>query len=98
MIPFVEAVDDYLHLIVRTRPWTKKDDEELLTAFGEWLEQRSPAQIDDVTHELIAAYVADARLGPADEQAVRTALGRLLSWAEWQGLVPPRTPGVGQSM
>ena len=91
MIPFAEAVDDYLHLIVRTRPWTKKEDEALLTGFGEWLEKRPSPRLDEISPALIRAYVDDARLEPAEEQALHAALGRLLSWGEWQGLVPAQT-------
>lgn len=38
---FDEALDEYLHVIVRTRPWTKKAQEDILSCFGIWLEERS---------------------------------------------------------
>jgi hypothetical protein len=91
MIRFETAVDDYFHQVVRTRPWTKKEDEALLTAFATWLDGQPVARLDEITPALVRAYVQHARLGQAAEQAFYTALHRLYSWAEWQGLVPAQT-------
>jgi hypothetical protein len=88
MTRYVTALDDYLHLIVRTRPWTKREDEALLADFGEWLEAQSVERLDAVTPELVHAYARDGGLIPAKEQAFYTAVRRLGMWAEWQGLVP----------
>jgi hypothetical protein len=91
MIRYEMAVDDYLHQIVRTRPWTKKEDEAQLTAFGAWLEGQPVARLDEITGALLRAYVRDARLEQTEEQAFYTALHRLYTWSEWQGLVPAQT-------
>jgi len=31
------VIDDYLHKIVRNRPWTKAREEELLARYADWL-------------------------------------------------------------
>ncbi len=91
MTRYTTALDDYFHLIVRTRPWTKKEDEALLAAFGDWLEARSVEHLAEITPALIRAYVQDVRLDSGEEQAFYVALRRLYTWSEWQGLVPAET-------
>lgn len=34
------AVDEYIHLISRTRPWTKAEEEEFLLGWSDWLYER----------------------------------------------------------
>jgi hypothetical protein len=83
------ALDDYFHVIVRTRPWTKKEDEALLEPFGNWLETQSVEYLDEFTSELIRTYIEDALHGHVEREAFGAALHRLLTWAEWQGLASP---------
>jgi site-specific recombinase XerD len=85
---FDVALDDYLHGIVRAQPWTKKQDETALTAFGEWLEGQPDVSLSEITPTVSSRYVQAAQLSTAEEQALYAALHRLFSWAEWQELVP----------
>lgn len=50
MKPIDVAIDDYMHVIARTRPWSLKREDELLEAFSEWLyEQAAPrVMLDEV--------------------------------------------------
>lgn len=79
------AIDDYLHTIVRSQPWIKKQEEEILLAFSEWLyDQQLSRELDDVGPELTARYAAAASLSPADHEALNRALQHVFAWAEYQ--------------
>lgn len=90
------AIDDYLHLIVRTRPWTKAREEELLDAFCDWAYARGPAPtLAAVTPSLAARHAADAGYPPAAAAELVAALGKLSAWAVSRGLMA-RSPFGGK--
>ncbi len=81
------AIDDYLHTIVRTRPWTKVREEELLTPFSDWLyEQPDRAvQLALITPAVVRQYMETTGLGDSEQDDLQTTLGKLLLWAEVRG-------------
>ncbi len=78
------ALDDYLHQIVRTRPWTKKREEALLTAFLDWLyaQPHASAYLDTITPVVSARYVREAGLSAREGRDLTAALYNLFAWAE----------------
>ena len=78
------AIDDYLHLIVRTRPWTKKREAELLDAWSEWLNARTqePIHLTPDARRLAAMYADETRLAPGRRSDLAEAVDRLCRWAE----------------
>ncbi|MEW5925989.1 MAG: hypothetical protein AB1941_00745 [Gemmatimonadota bacterium] len=89
-------VDDYLRVIVRTRPWTRRAEEEALAALAEWaagdparLELRAPGAPDAVA----ARCAAELRLAPEQQERMTAALRSFAAWAEAEeGLAAPRAP------
>ena len=81
------AIDDYLHTIVRTRPWTKAREEELLTSFSDWLYEQPELAIElaSVTPEVVRHYSETRGLGESEQSELQTTLGKLLLWAEVRG-------------
>ncbi len=89
MKPIEVAIDDYLHVIVRTRPWTKKREEAVLEEFTDWLyaQQTPRTRLDEITPELVQQYCAVA-IVPADQQREFTnILSTLYRWAVHQDWV-----------
>lgn len=81
------AIDDYLHTIVRTRPWTKAREEELLTSFSDWLyeQQEHTVELASVTPEVVRHYSQITGLAESEQSEIQTTLGKLLLWAEVRG-------------
>jgi hypothetical protein len=82
------AVADYLHAVVRVRPWTRKREEEMLDAFCDWM-YASPGvgpALAAVTPELAARYAAGAGLDAAEAEELRAVLRSLSLWACAQGV------------
>ncbi len=84
-----EAIDDYLRLIVRTRPWTKQREEELLVPFGDWVyEQPDLAlELETITPALVQRYGADVKLPIGERDDLERTLGKFWLWAESRGHV-----------
>jgi hypothetical protein len=75
-----EAIDEYLHVIVRTRPWTRKSEEVALSGFADWL--GGQATLTSVSPALASRYVQEAKLTPDRAETVLDAVNRLLSWVQ----------------
>lgn len=77
--------DDYLRLIARTRPWTRRAEEEALSAFTEWAagdpERLRPASREDPA-ALAARCAEGLRLAPELRARMATALRGFAAWAE----------------
>lgn len=88
-MPFDSAIDDYLHLIVRTRPWTKKREEELLTEFEEWLYEQHSRRVEtaEVTPELAAQYASAINLSIAEREELLSVLRVFGLWAAQQQII-----------
>jgi hypothetical protein len=87
MKPIEVAIDDYLHVIVRTRPWTKKREEAVLEEFTDWLyAQPTPrTRLDEITPELIQPFSAAITSGD-QRRELMNILNTLYRWAlhqEW---------------
>lgn len=89
MYSFDRALDDYLHTIVRTRPWVKAREEDLLATFGEWLatQPRISDSLTSITPALVESYVAADRLQPSEYDELAEALYNLCSWAQHHELL-----------
>jgi hypothetical protein len=84
---FDAAIDEYLHAIVRTRPWTKQREEELLTALSDWLYTQPSQSVDlaAITPPVVRQYSDMRGLDDAEQDDLKTALTRLLVWADING-------------
>ena len=85
----IVAIDDYLRLIVRTRPWTKAHEEELLEPFGTWLYEQPDAmpELDAVTPALVLRYSQSVRLSTSQRDDLDRTLYKFFLWAESRGHV-----------
>jgi len=85
MFTIEAAIDDYFHTIIRSRPWTKKREEEVLTAFSDWLYEQPDTsfQASDVNVQLVQQYVNDCGLSFIEQQELLTALHNLYTWATY---------------
>lgn len=83
MMTIDAAIDDYLHTIVRTRPWTKKREEELLEGLSDWLyEQPEPRiRLSEIGPELVQQYTLVAGLRADDQRELLVALHNLYTWS-----------------
>ena len=83
MMTIDAAIDDYLHTIVRTRPWTKKREEELLEALSDWLYQQPEPRIrlPEIGPELVQQYARATELSTDDHRALLGALHNLYTWS-----------------
>lgn len=84
VLTLAEAIDDYLHLIVRVRPWTKRREEEALLGFAGWL--GGEAAVTSVTPALVARYAEEAGLDPDRRSVLRTAVHNLHQWVRAEGV------------
>jgi hypothetical protein len=81
------AIDDYLHAIVRTRPWTKQREEEVLASFSDWLYAQPDlsVQLTSVTPLLVRQYSELVGLDDTEQDDLQTAVTRLFVWADING-------------
>ncbi|MDQ3522958.1 MAG: hypothetical protein M3434_11565 [Gemmatimonadota bacterium] len=78
-----QAIDDYLHVVVRTRPWTRKREAEALTAFVAWFRgppTSSGASLADLTPALARHSATERGLDAGELEQLLTALQNLLAW------------------
>ncbi len=89
MFSFDRALDDYLHSIVRTRPWVKAREEDLLATFGEWLatQPRITDSLTSISPMLVESYAIADRLQPTEYNELTEALHNLCSWAQHHELL-----------
>ena len=80
------VIDEYLHTIVRSQPWIKKQEEAALLAFTTWLSDQPEMSraLTAVGPELTARYAAAIGLSAADHEALNLALQHVYAWAEYQ--------------
>jgi hypothetical protein len=83
------ALDDYLHVIVRTRPWTKKREEELLEPFSAWLFEQPdmPVELPVIAPEHAARYADAVQLDNGDRNELLNTLHLLYLWATQRDIV-----------
>jgi hypothetical protein len=89
MLDLEAAIDDYLHTIVRSQPWIKKQEEAVLLPFNDWVYEQpdlSP-MLTEVSPAITARYVEAVELSAADHESLTTALHHLFTWAEYQQVV-----------
>lgn len=89
MKPIEVAIDDYLHVIVRTRPWTKKHEEAVLEEFTDWLYAQPLPQtrLDEITPELVQQYYATTIVPDDQQRELMDVLSTLYRWAVQQDWV-----------
>lgn len=90
MVDLEAIIDDYLHVIVRTRPWTKKREEVLLLAFCDWFYEQpgSIHVITAVSPTTTEQYAQAVGLESAEHDELNAAFYTLFLWAEQQYAVP----------
>jgi site-specific recombinase XerD len=78
-----EAIDEYLHALVRSRPWIKKREEAALTAFSAWLLAQPDTRLtlDAITPTVVDRYAAAVGLSAAQRDQLLGTLHRLYTWA-----------------
>ncbi len=83
------AIDDYLHTIVRTRPWTKKREEELLAGFSEWLYTlpAPPSNMTEIGPALVDQYAAAVPLSKDEHTELLGTLNNLYMWSVHTAMV-----------
>lgn len=83
------AIDDYMHVIVRTRPWTKKLEEGVLEGFAAWLQTQpnAPVFLHEISPEHVQRYIGAAELSSAEQRDLHEALHNLHLWAAKQGWI-----------
>ncbi len=83
------AIDDYLHAIVRTRPWTKPREEELLENFSAWLYQQPEPRLtlDEIQPALAHQYAAAMSLAGPVHTELLDALDNLYTWSVYAKVV-----------
>jgi hypothetical protein len=88
-LDYAAALDEYLHVIVRTRHWSKRAEEEALTAFGGWLEAETGEApgLSAALEARVDGYAAAAGLGDEARAALEEALARFLGWAADTGVM-----------
>ena len=75
------ALDNYLHVMVRVRPWAKKASEEMLRPLNNWLdEQAGVLPVTALTPEVVGAYCSDVRLTVGARTDLRAALHDFARW------------------
>ena len=87
MKPIDVAIDDYMHVIARTRPWTMKREAELLEAFSDWLYEQPTRNVmlHDLANEHIRQYAATTNLSPAAQDELLIVLNNMYHWSAQQG-------------
>lgn len=79
---FDSVVDEYLSGDDRSRPWTRKQEEETLRHFTGWLRGHAPADsLDAVTPELLSRYASEHRLSDEELDDLQGALAGVRVWA-----------------
>ncbi len=83
------AIDDYMHTIARTRPWTMRREEEVLTPFVEWLYEQPGARVDlpSVTPDVVERYAAEHAIGAEQRYKLMDTLRLVFMWSEQEGRV-----------
>ena len=82
------AVDEYLHLTTRTRPWMQPREQEVLTAFCDWLQHQSVhATLDNVSPIFATTYAKARLLSSNEHDELLMVLHNLCLWAHQKGLI-----------
>ncbi|MDQ3389338.1 MAG: hypothetical protein M3483_07540 [Gemmatimonadota bacterium] len=79
-------IDDYLRVIVRTRPWTRRREEEALTTLLSWVNAQ-PGSVKTllVTEDVVAQCADDLDLGHEARENLQLAARNLMAWARGEG-------------
>lgn len=89
-------VDDYLRVVVRTRPWTRRQEGEMLAAFVEWVAadpDRLSLDAPACGAALAARCAEELGLSPDLGERLTVAVRSFAAWAEAEeGLAGPRAP------
>lgn len=79
---FDSAVDAYLNGSDRSRPWTQREEEEMLRGLAGWL----PGQVQsdglaDITPDVLARYADERRLSDEERDDLQGTVASLRVWA-----------------
>jgi site-specific recombinase XerD len=97
MQPLDIAIDDYMHVIARTRPWTIKHEEAYLEAFSAWLYEQPNGNVllTEIDTAHLHSYATDAALSPAEQDDLRSVLNNVYCWSAHQGWIEHNPFRVG---
>jgi hypothetical protein len=89
-----DDLDEYLHVITRTRPWTKPEDERALTPFARWLHDRlGPVAVSVGALQALARAYADSEGLPQSMRlTLKRSLDRFQGWIMDARARDPLTP------
>lgn len=81
-------IDEYLRVVVRTRPWTKRREQEALTQFAEWMrieggDPRTMVGMD--WNHLVHRCGAGRELDADARNRLRCAVRNFTLWASAEG-------------
>ena len=99
MQPIDVAIDDYMHVIARTRPWTIKREEECLEAFSCWLYEQPAANVmlDGIAPDHVQRYAMAKNLSPTEQDELHTVLTNVYRWSVQQGWIEHNPFNAGQN-
>jgi hypothetical protein len=83
MGPLEGWIDEYLRVIVRTRPWTKRREEEALGTFSKWMQSHARERDADLAVRGVALAercADDLSLDREGRERLRSAVRGLTMW------------------
>lgn len=86
MKPIDVAIDDYMHVIARTRPWSMKREGEILESFSAWLYEQPElcVMLDEIELEQVQQYGVAVGLSDQARQELIDVLHNLYLWSNKQ--------------
>ncbi len=83
---FDSAVDAYLNGSDRSRPWTQREEEEMLRGLAGWLPGQVESDIvEDITPDVLARYADERRLSDEERDDLQGTVASLRVWARAHG-------------
>jgi hypothetical protein len=83
---FDAAVDAYLNGSDRSRPWTQREEEQMLRGLAGWLPgQVESDTLDDITPDVLARYSDERRLSDEERDDLQGTVASLRVWARTHG-------------
>jgi hypothetical protein len=82
MTRFDAAVNAYLNGSDRSRPWTQREEEEMLRGLAGWLPGQVESDIlEDITPDVLARYADERRLSDEERDDLQGTVASLRVWA-----------------
>jgi hypothetical protein len=86
MMRFDAAVDAYLNGSDRSRPWTQREEEQMLRGLAGWLPGQVESDgVEDITPDVLARYADERRLSDEERDDLQGTVASLRVWARSHG-------------